>query len=637
VVVLLLLCSLIIMMLPVLIGSAPHPSHILTICLSLPGPVALLVSILTVQKDHDPLAGIDETATRFMATQRTVAFSTPSRTRQCAIILTGQIVHVKAIHQDNGVDTMMECEFGWISRRGCSSSTAMEDVQGCCCCCCCCCGYCYHGWHRSAEEDQQPDTSLHTTLALNTLFIDENEQCLYFKVNRRTMLGKHFTVSECRIDADLATAEAKPLWLNGGDVVKMLGEPTMESESRQIRLNVANPADNGSLGWISQEKEYLLNNHVREVLHKSKLNIAAVWAAAYAEGEDFRRMEDVFINIEKFRHQMEIRQDKRWHQHFPAKLRPAIYSWLASAPPTETKELQWFMDELRIAEEEQLRILPHVVGMSAANRMRTVSFHNHLACLEQLQSKQSGVDLPMNARGSTMNPYLESEPFEELNDSDEEVFRVSRVLSAASTKQAHGPGSLARVSQFAKLLHQRSAQSRSHVAATVLLGVCMYSALIACLVNYEVALEPCGGADTTAYAWLWLVGLCCLYLAPMGWVLNKIAHSSTFAAAAVVMSGASAGGILGWILQYWLSGHWVPGITAAGFVLVGACTAVLLYIALVWTPGQTDESISQASADSTFVRYHLNITNSKQKCCVLCLGLGCVATVCGCIWFAIKT
>jgi len=171
----------------------------------------------------------------------------------------------------------------------------------------------------------------------------------------------------------------------------------------------------------------------------------------------------------------------------------------------------------------------------------------------------------------------------------------------------------------------------------MLLGVCMYSALIACLVNYEVALEPCGGADTTAYAWLWLVGLCCLYLAPMGWVLNKIAHSSTFAAAAVVMSGASAGGILGWILQYWLSGHWVPGITAAGFVLVGACTAVLLYIALVWTPGQTDESISQASADSTFVRYHLNITNSKQKCCVLCLGLGCVATVCGCIWFAIKT
>eukprot|EP01043_Picozoa_sp_COSAG02_P074703 COSAG02_NODE_15075_length_1207_cov_0.928700_1_plen_252_part_00 len=250
-----------------------------------------------------------------MATKRAVVYSDQLGTIPCGFVYAGQIIHVKAAYRKADRSpplAMLQSEFGWVHRRVNSFPLATEGHGGCCCCCCCCC--CCDDCLDTQGEDEQPRTQ--QNVAFDTLFIEEHDECLYFAVKRETALGKEFKAFECRIDPLNLS-----LRVGAGDVVKILGKPALDTESRQMRLEVANPDAEGSLGWISQEKEHMLSNDVRAVLHKSKLNVAGVWAAAYAEGEDLRRMEDVFRKIEDWRRDMDIRQDKQWHQHFPAKLR----------------------------------------------------------------------------------------------------------------------------------------------------------------------------------------------------------------------------------------------------------------------------------------------------------------------------
>ncbi len=607
--------SLVFMLWHMLADGAPRPSPPICIFLCIPGPVVLMASHLVVAKNYDPQAEAHPSSQRFMATKRNMVYSDKLGTRPCGFVYAGQIIHVKATYRTTDRSpplAMLQCEFGWVQEKANSLRSPTEDHGGCCCrwwCCCCCfcCDYCLD----TQEEDEQPRTQ--QNVAFDTLFIAEHDECLYFTVNRETALGKEFKAFECRIDPLNPS-----LRVGGGDVVKMLGKPTLDTESGQMRLEVANPDAEGSLGWISQEKEHMLSNDVRAVLHKSKLNVAAVWAAAYAEGEDLRRMEDVFRKIEDWRRDMDIRQDKRWHQHFPAKLRPAIYSWLTSAPPEETEDLKWFMEELHIAETEQLRVLPCIIGTSAANALELSSLPRRLKCLNQ-QGSSSGsgqnlsVELPMNPRGSVMNPYVDSGKLDaplvvddaEATQEMRQSMRLSRVLRVSSAPA--GPGFLARVQDFAYMMHDVSTATRSLIAATALLIVCMYAALIVAIVENTTSTIQCNGeisvvanptsigsvggsACPTLIASVWLVGVGVLYIVVPTLMLNLAGHTTI---AVALCLGAVVGASMGWVAQYLLRAFprfacWqAPGLPVLICTLLGALTVAVLSIGMFWVPTRT--------------------------------------------------
>ena len=150
----------------------------------------------------------------------------------------------------------------------------------------------------------------------------------------------------------------------------------------------------------------LVGPQVRTMLHKSKLSVAQMWAIAYAESEDFRKVEIIFDEIEAFRTSMEIRASRQFENHFPDVYRPAMYAWLASAEggqdPQKRGDLQWFLDELAHAEDEQLRMLPHILGLERANKMRSmfVSMRRHLECIgisAQPTEQTSSIQLPSRA------------------------------------------------------------------------------------------------------------------------------------------------------------------------------------------------------------------------------------------------
>eukprot|EP01043_Picozoa_sp_COSAG02_P074704 COSAG02_NODE_15075_length_1207_cov_0.928700_2_plen_121_part_01 len=119
------------------------------------------------------------------------------------------------------------------------------------------------------------------------------------------------------------------------------------------------------------------------------------------------------------------------------------------------------MEELRIAETEQLRVLPCIFGTSAANALELSSLRRRLICLNRQGSSSSGsgqnlsVELPMNPRGSVMNPYVDSGKFnaplvvddEEATQEMRQSMRLSRVLRVSSAPA--GPGYLARLQDFA--------------------------------------------------------------------------------------------------------------------------------------------------------------------------------------------
>ena len=70
--------------------------------------------------------------------------------------------------------------------------------------------------------------------------------------------------------------------------------------------------------------EHVLSDDVRMVLHKSKLNIAQVWAVAHAEAEDFRRAEALFKSINDFRRITATERAQLFLSTLPLRL---FYGW----------------------------------------------------------------------------------------------------------------------------------------------------------------------------------------------------------------------------------------------------------------------------------------------------------------------
>ena len=296
----------------------------------------------------------------------------------------------------------------------------------------------------------------------------------------------------------------------------------------QLRLQVVDPLRPGAaIGWISKQKERTLHDEVRKVLHKSKLNVATAWALANAEGEDFRRMEQVFQEIEHFRERMKIVQDKKWHKHFPAKLRPAIYAWIASADKRQTQSLQWFMTELKLAEEEQMRVLPHWWKVEKEIRKQ-------IKCLDEKEDVRStrttqSFRMPMNARGSMMNPHLmsgrmspppsgrtssmelaeagghvgDSSTSESESDGEENDLRDSRVITA-NPSDPDGVGSAScsiRLRIFWEVLTDTLFKGRLRSIFTVVVLIVWYAGTLWSLTEYEMlrqeVSDPTGGCPLT--------------------------------------------------------------------------------------------------------------------------------------------
>ncbi len=111
--------------------------------------------------------------------------------------------------------------------------------------------------------------------------------------------------------------------------------------------------------------------------------------------------------------------NKAWEQHFPADTRPAIYAWLTDTTDPEQKEqdlqeLQWFMDELQAAEQEQLRVLPHLLGKELADKLRLGAIRDSFHCSRHrnlddaslsrsssaARSRRTTVELPIDPKAS---------------------------------------------------------------------------------------------------------------------------------------------------------------------------------------------------------------------------------------------
>ena len=262
---------------------------------------------------------------RYMATQRSVLYSSASMAKQLAFIDEGLIVYVDpaltleaelhpAHHLVVTKPQRMYCRLklgplwyidGWVYLK--SAPTLLEQRLP----------------HKYVGRE------------FNTLFIKQRDKLHhYYRVGRNTGIGKEFEVANCQrgrsvqeleelgrstahmvIQTALEPCCCCDFTLQKDDVVQVIGLPRADPEScgcggrgacskggrcdGQMRLQVVGP-NGGAIGWISEKKEKDLADDVRMVLHKSKLNIAQVWAVAHAEAEDFRRVERLFQGVKDF-------------------------------------------------------------------------------------------------------------------------------------------------------------------------------------------------------------------------------------------------------------------------------------------------------------------------------------------------
>eukprot|EP01043_Picozoa_sp_COSAG02_P007750 COSAG02_NODE_237_length_27732_cov_9.584374_13_plen_455_part_00 len=275
---------------------------------------------------HTPLIPQDESALteerqRYMATQRTVMYSSASMEEQIAIIDAEQIIYADPalilepqVHPDHSQVVVKP------QRMHCQVKL----------------GPLWHidGWVYLKSPPTVDEGKL-TGREFNTLFIRQHDELHhYYRVNRTTGVGTAFEVAQCqhgRSAQDLEQLGRSTVHmsvdtvgecccccdftLQKDDVVQVVGLPRADPDScscggtgpcstgghcgGQMRLQVVGPTGD-AIGWISDKKEHVLCDDVRAVLHKSKLNVAQVWAVAHAEAEDFRRAERLFQGIRDF-------------------------------------------------------------------------------------------------------------------------------------------------------------------------------------------------------------------------------------------------------------------------------------------------------------------------------------------------
>lgn len=262
-----------------------------------------------------------------MATQPSVMYSDSFMQTQCGLIDEGQIVHVNTsesvpaeLNSDHGQVVVQPARLLCRIRLG-----PWTHIDG----------WVYLKSPATVQKDSNGDEK-YVGREFNTLFIPEHDEIhQYFKVNRNTSIGREFEVARCThgrskrellslgrrsahmtIDPEFGPCCCCDFTLQKDDVVQVIGEPRADRNScrcggagacsrgghcgGQQRLQVAGHLSSNAIGWISEEKEHVLGDDVREILHKSKLNIAQVWAIAHAEAEDFRRAERLFKGIKEF-------------------------------------------------------------------------------------------------------------------------------------------------------------------------------------------------------------------------------------------------------------------------------------------------------------------------------------------------
>ena len=282
---------------------------------------------------------------RYMATQRAVMYADSTMQTQCAVIDEAQVIDVLESHS-------IEAKFDRFN-------TGVMTTPKCLCCRLTVGSFSVEGWvylrFKPKEMEDDKGGKKLSGREFNTVFVKEhNEMHRYYKVNRATTIGQHFEVAKCqrsRTREELTALGRRTehlqfstipccccdFVLQAGDVVQTVGEPKKDPGScacgrctsagercdGQTRLEVVGPKGT-SIGWISKEKEHVLSDDVRMVLHKSKLNIAQVWAVAHAEAEDFRRAEALFKSINDFRRITATERAQLFLSTLPLRL---FYGW----------------------------------------------------------------------------------------------------------------------------------------------------------------------------------------------------------------------------------------------------------------------------------------------------------------------
>ena len=291
------------------------------------------------------------------------------------------------------------------------------------------------------------------------------------------------------------------------------------------------------------------------------------------------------------------------------------------------------MDELRIAEEEQLRILPNFIGTRAADSLQMASLYKFLAACfggggegQEMQTMQA----PVSTRGSLANPYrgsrllddprfIDDRPARDAEQGDDDGadggnMRLSRVLSAAPGAQPLAEtdeGFAVRISQYWKVVKYWAYVSRTRMALSTLMCVVLYAATIFTVAFYEESMQTCpvaGGTPPAASnplkpslncganigAWGWLVGLDFLVLACLMCVM-KAAGVQLKTPGLISLLGNIVGGSCGWAVQVLLA--WrislasspgcsddcplycqTPGLFALLGAIAGAILGTILYI-----------------------------------------------------------
>eukprot|EP01045_Picozoa_sp_COSAG04_P034644 COSAG04_NODE_7675_length_1089_cov_0.773737_1_plen_324_part_10 len=243
------------------------------------------------------------------------------------------------------------------------------------------------------------------------------------------------------------------------------------------------------------EEEHTLHNEVRQVLHKSKLNVATSWATAIADSEDFRRMEHVFQKVEEFRKITNIKVSKQWQQHFPAAKRPAIYAWIASAPQDETDLLQWFMEELAYAEEEQQRVLPKWLRIERLLCKQIASLEGDGRPGSVRASSTQSLAIPMNRQSVNLlqksRTLAESDSDDSSGDEDWQrvTGRMSRgtISTAQDNPEEDAVATLTcgiRVQAFLRILKDNISETTFRQTAVVFAAIVVYSMTLYCSVNF---------------------------------------------------------------------------------------------------------------------------------------------------------
>lgn len=330
-------------------------------------------------------------------------------------------------------------------------------------------------------------------------------------------------------------------------------------------------------------------------------------------------------------------------------MRPAIYAWLTDgANPEkkeeELKELEWFMQELAMAEREQLRIAPLFIGKSRADKL---SLDPIRRCLGDTKSKAasvadrySTVSSPVDPRASRklrqshFLPGVEDE--DEAHDADEVLsMRHSRVFAQSAQQQ----GFRARIKYFAKALYKKAIIGESgkyqtcNQSLSAFLAVIFYCCTTYLAVRYYgasqagtsrpddqslISTDQTGRYSCLAedHPWLWLALLDALYMIVLALIMWSMQMTDRLVVFVVVVSTMSGAG-LGFLLQYYLTGRALNEQDFGCFfflgALFGAYAGAFCSAGYLWNTKEAKEQAKQEKLEKKLKKAQRKDAAEKAK------------------------